>query len=122
MLSIFFEVHCLIRDEITGKKWPKITDIRFVCYRGIKKRFVRGQSLQIETIPYFFFKLIFFALSQSLWPLHFFSKPLLIHRIVEKSACKPLGDDVYHIIIKIKCFRVTKSGVFTNFFAVFNFL
>ena len=33
----FFEVHCQIRDQLQGKKWPKITNIRFVCYRGKKK-------------------------------------------------------------------------------------
>ena len=29
---------------------------------------------------------------------------------------------MYHVILKIKCFRVAKSGVFKKFFAVFNFL
>ena len=62
---------------------------------------VEGRSPQLEMIPYFFFKLIFFAKSQSLWPL-LFSKQLLIHGIVNNSVCERLGEDWRHkIVIKI---------------------
>ena len=72
--------------------------------------------------PLFFFKLIFFCFKSKPLAPPFFSKHLLIHGIVEKSACKPLGEDVYHIIVKTKCFRVAKSGVFKNFsrFSIFS--
>ena len=72
--------------------------------------------------PLFFFQIDLFCFKSKTLAPPFFSKHLLIHGIVKKSAYKPLGDDVYHIIIKIKCFRVAKSGVFEKFFAVFNFL
>ena len=83
---------------------------------------VEGRSPQLEIIPYFIFKLIFFAKSQSLWPL-LFSKQLLIHGIVNNSVCERLGEDWHHkIVIKNKCFRVAKSGAFKFLFADFNFL
>ena len=36
----------------------------------------------------------------------FFSKHLLMDRIVNNSACARLGEDWYHNIIRLKCFRV----------------
>ena len=75
--------------------------------RGLPR--VEGQSPQIEMIPYFFFfKLIFCLMSKSL-TARFFSRHLLIHRIVNNSACERLGQDWHHNIIRIKCFRVAKS-------------
>ena len=95
-------------------------------FGGVKKNRgssqVEGQSPQLEMIPCFFFQIDFFWLkSKSLGP-PFFSKHLLIHGIVKNSACERLGEDWYHNIIKIKCFRVAKSGVFKKNFADFNFL
>ena len=67
---------------------------------GQKKRGsprVEDQCPQLEMITYFFFKLIFFWLKlKSLGP-PFFSKHLLIHGIVNNSACKRLGEDWCHI-------------------------
>ena len=82
---------------------------------------VEGQSPQIEMIPNFFFKFIFCLMSKSL-TARFFSKHLLIHRIVNNSASERLGEDWYHNIIRINCFRVAKSGAFKIFYANFNFL
>ena len=48
----------------------------------------------------------------------FFSKHLLIHRIVINSAFERLGEDWYHNIIRIKCFRVAKSGAFKYFLRI----
>ena len=72
--------------------------------------------------PLVFLKLIFFCFKSKPLAPPFVSKHLLIHGIVNNSACGRLGEDVYHIITKIKCFRVAKSGAFKYFFADFNFL
>ena len=70
----------------------------------------------------FFFKLISFCLkSKSLAP-PFFSNHLPIDRILNNSACERLGEDWYNNIIRIKRFRVAKSGAFKIYFAEFNFL
>ena len=83
---------------------------------------VEGQSPQLEMIRYSFFQIDFFCLkSKSLAP-PFFSSHLLIHGIVNKSASKRLGEDWYNNIIRIKRFRVAKSGAFKIYFAEFNFL
>ena len=52
----------------------------------------------------------------------FFSKHLFILATVKNSACERLGEDWYHNIMKVKCLRVAKSGVFKKLFADFNFL
>ena len=83
---------------------------------------VEGQSLQLEMIPYFFFQIDFFCLKSKSLAAPFFSKHLFILATVEKSACERFGQDWYHNIIKIKCFRVAKSGVFKKIFVDFNLL
>ena len=55
--QILFEVHCLIRDHLPGKKWPEITDIRFVCYRGKKKLISTGPEPSNRDDPLFFFSI-----------------------------------------------------------------
>ena len=94
--------------------------------RGVKKNRgssrVEGQSLQLEMIPYFFFNMIFFCLKSKSLAAPFFSKHLFIRGIIMNSACERLGEDWYHNIIKIKCFRAAKSGLFKKIFADFNFL
>ena len=83
---------------------------------------IEGQSPQLEMIPYFFFQIYLFCLKSKSLAAPFFSKQLFIHGIVENSACERLGEDWYHNLIKIRCFRVAKSGVFKKNFADFNFL
>ena len=69
-----------------------------------------------------FFKLISFCLkSKSLAP-PFFSNHFPIDSILKNSACERLGEDWYNNLIRIKCFRVAKSGAFKMYFADFNFL
>ena len=83
---------------------------------------VEGQSPQLEMIPYFFFQIDFFCLKSKFLASPFLSKLLLIHGMVKNSACERLGEDWDHNMIKIKYFRVAKSGAFKNFFADFNYL
>ena len=122
----FLYVHRLFRDYLpeTNMGLKKRPTNMISC--GVKKnrgssRF-EGQSPQLEMIPYLFFKLIFFCLkSKSLAP-PVFSKHLLNHGIVNNSACEWLGENWYHNLIKIKSFRVAKSGIFKKLFADFTFL
>ena len=65
--------------------------------------------------------MIFFCLKSKSLGAPFFSKHLFIHGIVNNSACERLGEDWYHNIITIRCFRVAKSGVFEIFFCGFQF-
>ena len=83
---------------------------------------VEGQSPQLEMTPYFFFQIDFFCLKTKSLTAPFFSKHLFIRGIIKNSACERLGEDWYHNIIKIKCFRAAKSGLFKKIFADFNCL
>ena len=87
--------------------------------RGLPR--VEGQSPQLDMIPYYFFFNLIFLIKVKVFGRSIFSKHLLIHRIVNNSACERLGEDWYHNKIKIKCFRVAKSGAFKFFLRISNF-
>ena len=75
LLSAFNFFESIAWLGINYKKKSSLKKRTYILFAtGVKMWFLRGQSLQIGTIPYFFFQIDFFALSQSLWPLHFFFK------------------------------------------------
>ena len=124
-ISIFSKSIACLGINYQNKHGLKTTDIKWDFSGGQKNRGssrVEGQSPQLEMIPTFFFKLIFFCLKSKSLAAPFFLKHLFIHGIVKNSACEWLGEDWYHNIVKIRCFRVAKSGVFKKIFADFNFL
>ena len=117
-ISIFSKSIACLGINYRNKHGLKITDIKWDFSGGQKNRGssrVEGQSPQLEMIPYFF-QIDFFCLKSKSLAAPFFSKHLFIHGRVNNSACERLGEDWYHNIIKIKCFRVAKSGVFKKIF------